>query len=134
MRFDKKTFVPTQIETKMATTTFDQTITTTYANSRTNRSVFAKFFYWCNAQQHNRLLWLGVILAAHGCILTPLTSMAVLYSGNSLLLFMLSIIAMSLALVTNLAAMPTKYTLPAFFLSIFIDLGIVIACAVSSFA
>jgi len=39
---------------------------------------------------------------------------------------------MGLAVVTNLAAMPTKITIPAFRLSVVIDVAIIIVCIVSS--
>lgn len=82
---------------------------------------------WCEGQQPNRLLWLGVALAGHGCILTPITVLAVLLAGANFFLFMLAMVAMGIALITNLAALPTKYTIPAFLLSIVIDIVIVIA-------
>lgn len=88
-------------------------------------SLLSRFMTWSNAQQHNRLLWLGIILSFHGCILTPLTVMGVLLAGTNLTLFMVAIVAMGMSLVTNLAAMPTKITLPVFALSIFIDLVVV---------
>jgi hypothetical protein len=40
---------------------------------------------------------------------------------------------MMASLVTNLAALPTKYTIPTFVLSIVIDLIIVISCAIIGF-
>jgi hypothetical protein len=110
----------------MATTIFTPTITTSYREAASHPPVFSKFFNWCTAQNHNRLLWLGVILAAHGCILTPLTAMIVLIEGAPFALFMLATTAMGRALVTNLAAMPTKYTLPVFALSVLIDIAVVI--------
>lgn len=110
----------------MATTTLHPAVSNAYKTTVSQPSVFAKFFDWCTAQEENRLLWLGIILAAHGCILTPLTAMAVLATGRSFPLFMLAIIAMAMALVTNLAAMPTKYTLPVFALSVLIDIAVVI--------
>src|SRR4051812_38618643 len=99
-----------KIERKMATTTLNQTITTNYTESVSKPSLFTNFMNWCKGQEENRLLWLGVSLAAHGCILTPLTVMAVLLAGNNITLFMLAIVAMAMSLVTNLAAMPTKVT------------------------
>lgn len=70
-------------------------------------------------------MWLGIALSAHGCIITPLTIMAVLLAGTNMFLFILAIVAMGATLVTNLAALPTKITLPVFFLSILIDLAII---------
>jgi hypothetical protein len=53
-----------------------------------------------------------------------------MFTGNNLYLFVLATAAMGMTLVTNLAALPTKITLPVFVLSILIDLGIVISCAI----
>ena len=97
----------------------------THYRNEEHTSVLSKFFAWSHAQQANRLLWLGVILAFHGCILTPLTVMAVLLAGTNLTLFIIAIVAMGMSLVTNLAAMPTKITIPVFALSILVDLVIV---------
>ena len=88
-------------------------------------SLFSKFISWSDAQQGNRLLWLGLILSIHGCILTPLTVMAVLLAGTNLTLFMVTIVAMGISLVSNLAAMPTKLTIPLFALSIVMDLVVI---------
>lgn len=85
-------------------------------------SLISKFMAWCHGQEKNRLLWLGVILTLHGCVITPLTVMAVLLAGTNLTLFMIAIVAMGMSLVTNLAAMPTKITIPVFALSVIIDL------------
>ena len=98
-----------------------------YQHTATN-SIFSRFMTWCNGQQENRLLWLGVAVAAHGCVITPLTIMAVLLAGTNLVLFILALVAMGLSLVTNLAALPTKITIPVFLLSILIDLAIIVAC------
>ena len=51
-----------------------------------------------------------------------------MFTGNNLYLFVLAIAAMGMTLVTNLAALPTKITIPVFVLSILIDLAIVISC------
>ncbi len=110
-------------------TALQHSITTTYRERASAPSLLTRFITWCNTQEESRLLWLGVILAAHGCILTPLTVMVVMFTGNNLYLFVLAIAAMGMTLVTNLAALPTKITIPLFVLSILIDLAIVISCA-----
>jgi len=106
-----------------------ETISVTHqsAHYRSERktSLFSKFMDWSDAQQGNRLLWLGVILSFHGCILTPLAVMAVLLAGTNLTLFMITIVAMGISLVSNLAAMPTKITIPLFALSIVMDLVVI---------
>jgi hypothetical protein len=129
-------FVPVlwnKIETKMATTTYQQAVTSNYTERVARPSVFANFINWCKGQQESRLLWLGIILAGHGCIITPITVMAVMLAGTNLILFMLALVAMAIALVTNLAALPTKITIPAFIFSIVLDIAIIIAAAVQGF-
>jgi hypothetical protein len=105
--------------------TISLTHNTTHYIVQKDASLFSKFITWSDTQQGNRLLWLGLILCLHGCVLTPLTVMAVLLAGTNLILFMVTIVAMGISLVSNLAAMPTKITIPLFVLSIIIDLVVV---------
>ena len=104
-----------------------QTVNANYHTS--SPSYLTQFLTWCKSQQPNRLLWLGVIIAARGCVLTPMTVMSVFLIGaGNLTLVVMAIIAMGIALVSNLAAQPTKVTIPAFALSVLIDLVILAAC------
>lgn len=96
-------------------------------------SVFTRFFNWCEGQEQYRFGWLAAALSVHGCALTPITLFAIILSGANILLFVTALVAMGMALVTNLAAMPTKVTIPIFFLSILIDLSIIISCAIVGF-
>ena len=109
-------------------TVMQHPITTTYRERSSAPSLLTRCITWCKTQEESRLLWLGIILAAHGCILTPITVMVVMFTGNNLYLFVLAIAAMGMTLVTNLAALPTKITIPVFVFSILIDLAIVISC------
>ena len=79
------------------------------------------------------MLWLGIALTGHGCILTPITVLIVLFGGLNFPLFMLAMAAMGMSLVTNLAAMPTKVTIPVLFLSVLIDIAIIALSVVSAF-
>jgi len=106
-------------------TTINQSISYTQSVSKTSAS--ARFSSWCENQQENRLLWLGIALAGHGCILTPITVMVVLFTSFSFPLFMLAMVAMGMSLVTNLAAMPTKVTIPVLFASMVLDAVIVVS-------
>lgn len=117
---------------KMATT-IQQTIATTYTGTSNKTSVFNRFINWCEGQQKNRFIWLGLALAGHGCALTPITLFAVILSGNLIFFWIMAIVAMMTALVTNLAALPTKYTIPAFLFSIVMDLVIIISCLAMGF-
>lgn len=114
-------------------TTLPQSFTTSYTEQQSKTSVLKKFMNWCEGQQKNRLLWLGVSLTAHGCILTPITIMAVLLAGSNLVLFVLALVAMGASLVTNLAALPTKITIPVFVFSIVLDIVIILSCVLTGF-
>jgi hypothetical protein len=89
-----------------------------------------KFFNWCKSQEKNRFGWLALSLAAQGCIITPLVVLAVGISGNDLILWMTAMSAMGITLIVNLAALPTKITIPTFALSIVIDIAIILTCIV----
>lgn len=114
-------------------TTIQQTIATNYTGTTTKTSIFTHFINWCEGQEKNRLLWLAAALVGHGCALTPITLFTVILSGNHLFFWIMAIVAMMSALVTNLAAMPTKYTIPTFLFSILIDLTIIISCIAIGF-
>lgn len=109
-------------------TTIHQTIETNYTETATRGSLWTRFIAYCKSQEDNRLTWIGIILAVHGCVLTPITVMLTLLAGPNFILFMTAIVAMAIAVVTNLAAMSTKVTIPAFVLTILIDIAIVISC------
>jgi len=115
-----------QNDMKTATPTY-ASFTGSYA-AAPGTSLLSRFATWCADQQENSLLWLGIALTGHGCILTPITIMVVLMSGAHLFFFMLAMAAMGASLVTNLAAMPTRITIPVFILSILVDVAILAAC------
>ncbi len=107
-------------------------ITQTYApvatNTTTTVPVYKRFINWCAAQEENRLAWVAAIIFSHGCIITPLTLLFVMLSGNSFVFWPFVIGAMGASLIANLAAMPTKWTLPVYFLGILVDIVIILQC------
>lgn len=111
----------------MATTIFNPIAVNTYNENALSTSLSARFIQWCKGQQENRLLWLGFALAGQGCFLAPAAIFVVLATGGNFVLFMTALVAMAITLVTNLAAMPTKITIPFFFASILLDVAVVIA-------
>ena len=90
-----------------------------------NQSIASRFFTWCQAQEKNRLGWLGLILAIHGCVLTPITLYIIVSAGNNIAFWGGAMGAMAMALITNLAALPTKVTIPVFLFSIIVDAAII---------
>lgn len=109
-------------------TIINQPYSSVYTEKTTRVSVFKKFITWCEGQEKNRLGWLAGALGAHGCALTPITMFAIIMSGNSIYMWFAAIIAMMMVLVTNLAAMPTKYTIPTFVFSVIVDVVIILSC------
>lgn len=110
----------------MATTTYHPLITGYYSKPVTNNHLFTNFMQWCTKQEYNRLLWLGLGLTFHGCILTPITVLVLAMTGNNLYLLFFCVLAMVLVLISNLAALPTKITIPVLLLSIVMDIIIII--------
>ncbi len=91
-------------------------------------SVWKKFINWCHGQEKNRFGWLAASLTLHGCVLTILTMFAVILTGNHFIFWPFIIGAMGITLITNLAAMPTKITIPVFFFSVLIDFAVIAIC------
>lgn len=99
----------------------------------TKESVWKKFLDWCDGQEKYRFGWLAAALSLHGCVLTIITLFAVVLAGNHFIFWPFAIGAMAITLITNLAAMPTKVTIPVFFFSVLIDLVIIISCVMIGF-
>jgi len=102
-----------------------------YLTVEKKQSFLSQFITWCNGQEKYRFGWLAVIITIHGCILTPVTVLAIVLSGNNFVFWGIAIGAMAMALITNLAAMPTKITIPVFFFSVLLDV-MVIAGSIAS--
>ena len=88
-------------------------------------SVVDRFFAWCAAQDRNRYGWLAVIVTVHATVLAPLAFITVLATGMSFMYIPFIIGGMTACVVSNLAAMSTKATIPIFLVSVLIDLLIV---------
>ena len=104
-----------------------------YVLPQKKQSILTRFISWCKSQEKHRLGWLAVIIAGHGCVFTPITLFAITLSGNSMVFWSMAIAAMGMSLVTNLAALPTKITIPVFFFSVLIDLVIIVNCIAVGF-
>ena len=91
-------------------------------------STWKKFINWCESQEQYRLGWLAAAITIHGCVLTILTMFAVVIAGNHFIFWPFIIGGMGITLIVNLAAMPTKITIPVFFFSVLVDLVIIAAC------
>lgn len=105
----------------------------TFQPAKSNTSFVTRFFNWTKAQEENRLLWLALAIFGHGCLITIATMFAILFSGNDFIFWPFAIAAMAMSLIVNLAAMPTKITIPVFFFSVLIDIVIIVLCIARGF-
>jgi hypothetical protein len=112
--------------------TLQHTYHPSYVAEKKKQSFISRFFSWCQTQEQYRFGWLAAIITIHGCVLTPLTVLIVTSGDNHIAYWGMAIGAMAMALITNLAAMPTKITIPVFFFSVLIDL-VVIGMSLSTF-
>jgi hypothetical protein len=72
-------------------------------------------------------MWIGIGLAVQGCALAPISLYFVSLVGINLVLFCIVLTAMAMVVVTNLAALPTRITIPVLAASVIIDIGVIIA-------
>ncbi len=97
-------------------------------NAVTRKNIFSRFFTWAINEEPNRIGWAAFAMVAHGAVITPITIVIIIISGNYFPFWIITILTMASTVITNLAALPTRYTIPTFFLSIAIDLIVIISC------
>jgi len=89
------------------------------------KTIWKKFINYADNQQSKRLWWMTLGILGHGTIFTIATLGVVTIFGNIFLLYIITCCAMVMSVVVNLAALPTRYIVPIFFLSLLIDLGVI---------
>lgn len=96
-----------------------------------HHSAIGRFFAWADSQKNNRILWLAVALFVQVGAAIPLTAAAVmLLGGNSFFLWMVMLAINVPVLIMNLAAMPTKATIPALFGAWAVEVLIILYCVI----
>jgi hypothetical protein len=95
-----------------------------------NRHFLARFFAWIKQEEKNRIAWVGISITAMSAVFFPITMSAILFNGAVFKLIIGAMISLALVVITNLAALPTKYTIPALLTGILMDIILII----SSFA
>jgi|SRR5215472_10655797 len=90
-------------------------------------SAFIRFFKWAEAQdQQNHVGWVGITVTAMAAVFFPLAMVFILINGASFGLIIAAMAALVLVVVTNLSALPTKYTIPFFIVGVLTDLVIIV--------
>ena len=92
-------------------------------------NIFAKFLTWCDAQKSNHFLWLALTFFAQIGLTLPVTAVfIVFFGGNNILLWIIMAAVNVPVLVLNLAALPTKTTLPFIFFGWLTQAVIIMYC------
>jgi hypothetical protein len=99
--------------------------------AETHVSRWGRFINWADEQEKNHWGWTAGILVGHGCIATIFTMIAIVFTGNNFIFWPFAIAAMAVCVITNLAAMPTRITIPVFFISLLVDVAIILICIVN---
>ena len=92
------------------------------------KNIFSRFLTWAINEEPNRIGWAAFAMVAHGAAITPITIAIIIITGNYFPFWIITILAMASTVITNLAALPTRYTIPTFFLSIVVDLIVILSC------
>ncbi len=117
----------------MQTTIHQQVFANTQTWNKTHPSLWKRFIQWADGQEEYRFGWTAGILAGHGCVATVLTTAAIVFTGNNFIFWPFAIGAMAVCVITNLAALPTRITIPVFFFSLLVDLVIIVICIANGF-
>ncbi len=112
-------------------TTIQQAFAPVYSKSTTKKSSWKRFINWADGQEENRFGWTAFSIAGHGCVFTIITVSIILATGNNFIFWPFAIAAMAVSLITNLAALPTKITIPTLFATILVDIAIIAICLIS---
>ena len=90
-------------------------------------SVIKRFFDWAaNEDVEHHIGWVGFSIVAMTAVFFPVTMFAILFNGASFGLIIAAMVPLVLVFVTNLAALPTKYTIPFFFIGALAELIILV--------
>ena len=119
-----------------------QTLTTTAISQPLSKSIIRQSrievlniiktsLAWCEAQQESRLLWMGLAFLGLTIFAIPCIAMSYWLLGiNNFNLWIITFVVNVPVLAINLAAQPTKVTLPALFFSWAINLTIILSTIV----
>ena len=112
----------------MAHTLSEQRVLQQYAVDRHTSTLWGRFIQWATAEDETHHLgWVGGALTIESCVLFPLTMLTILANGGTFGLIIVAMISLSTVVITNLAALSTRYTIPVFFASILVNAGVIIA-------
>jgi uncharacterized membrane protein (UPF0136 family) len=94
----------------------------------TRKSFLSTFTLWAAKQEAEyHVAWVGAAIVLMAGVFFPLTMSVVLLNGAEFGLIIASMASLAIVVITNLAAMPVKLTIPFLILGILTDLVVVFA-------
>lgn len=97
-----------------------------YVERQPRANSLKRFIGWCDQQEKNRLLWLGIGIMGHIGMIVPLTLLAILFlANNNFVLWIVVLCANMPVLALNLAAQPPKITIPVMLTSLVINVVVI---------
>lgn len=107
-----------------------QSLSRTRGYAQNKENLLSRFLNWCKAQETNKFFWLALTFFGQiGLVLPVAACSIVFFGGNNFLLWIIILVVNVPTLVLNLAALPTKITLPFLFFAWFTELVIILYCA-----
>ena len=111
----------------MSTTTSRGQVVPIYRPAVSHPSLIARFFDWAkNEDVDHHVGWVGFSIIVMTGIFFPIAMFTILMNGASFGLIVAAMAPLVLVFVTNLAALPTKYTIPFLFVGVFAELVIIV--------
>lgn len=89
-------------------------------------NLFARYLTWVKNQEKNHIAWVGISITAMSAVFFPVTMSAILFNGAVFKLIIGAMISLALVVITNLSALPTRYTIPALVLGVLMDIALII--------
>ena len=100
---------------------------TTYQyRSATKRSLLSKYNAWATKEESDHhFAWVGASITVMTAVFFPLTMAVILMNGAVFALIIAAMASLALVVITNLAAMPVKLTIPFFLLGLLTDVALI---------
>jgi len=99
-----------------------------YSLSKEKKSLAVRFIQWAtNQDAEHHVAWVGISITLMAAIFFPLTMAVILLNGAGFGLIIAAMTSLALVTIVNLAAIPTRYTIPLFLLGILIDVAAIAA-------
>jgi hypothetical protein len=111
----------------MSTTTFRGQVVPIHRPAVSHPSLIGRFFDWAeNEDVTHHVGWVGFSIMAMTGFFFPITMSAILLNGGPFGLIIAAMVPLVLVFVTNLASLPTKYTIPFLFIGVLAELAIIV--------